>query len=71
MKLYTEKELRKRLFNYGFSPISIENIVKDLPHIELPNDQEIVNQSLSVGFTNTLFSDGAKWLRDKIQGNNK
>jgi ribosomal protein L32 len=40
-------------------------------NIELPSDEEIVNKALEIQWSNTLFKDGAKWMRDKIKGGKK
>lgn len=69
MKLYTEKEI-KRLLK--------EQIIFDdedfdkLTPIELPSDEEI---EIENGYNPTEmydlgYLDGAKWMRDKIQGGN-
>jgi len=77
MKLYTEEEIRRLLK---------EQIIFDdedfdkLTPIELPSDEEIhklsphqigdSNNSWDIGFHNG-WKQGAKWMRDKIQGGNK
>ena len=59
----------------------INNFIEQLTPIELPSDEEIENEGKLVfnekGKTiythyNTVpsWSDGAKWMRDKIQGGN-
>ena len=66
MKLYTEEEI-KRLLK--------EQIIFDdedfdkLTPIELPSDEEIEQESLKSDFEYT-FRNGAKWMRNKIQGGN-
>ena len=70
MKLYTEKEIKILLK---------EQIIFDdedfdkLTPIKLPNDEEIdkaifphMELNIKIGFI-----EGAKWMRDKIQGGNK
>ena len=64
MKLYTEEELRKHLYNHD------ESFFEKLTPIELPSDEEIEKESLKSDFEYT-FRNGAKWMRDKIQGGNK
>ena len=64
MKLYTEEELRKHLYNHS------DEFFEKLTPIELPSDEEIVNKALEIQWSNTLFKDGARWMRDKIQGGN-
>ena len=41
---------------------------KEQKRINLPSDEEITNKALEIGYTNNLFTLGAKWMRDKIQG---
>jgi hypothetical protein len=71
MKLYTEQQVKKMLDLARFTYNSEDKILLSQTPIELPSDEEIVNQSLLVGWTNTLFTDGAKWMRNKIQGGSK
>jgi len=71
MKLYTEEQVKKMLDLARFTYNSEDKILLSQTPIELPSDEEIVNQSLLVGWTNTLFTDGAKWMRNKIQGGSK
>ena len=63
MKLYTEEELRKHLYNHS------DEFFEKLTPIELPSDEEIQKESLQSDFDYT-FRWGAKWMRDKIQGGN-
>ena len=64
MKLYTEEQLTKYLLDEGIMELSdlANNLI---PHIELPSDEEI-KQLIGVEWW-----EGAKWMRDKIQGGNK
>ena len=64
MKLYTEEELRKHLYNHS------DEFFERLTPIELPSDEEIQQESLKSDFEYT-FRNGAKWMRDKIKGGNK
>jgi len=78
MKLYTEKQLTRYLLDEGIMELSdlANNLV---PHIELPSNEEIEEESpyvpndASIDFWSHKegFVDGAKWMRDKIQGGNK
>jgi hypothetical protein len=69
MKLYTEEEIIRAIeLSDGRS---IDEVLAGLKSIELPSDEEIIDRALEVGYTNTLFSDGAKWMLDKIKGGNK
>ena len=54
---------------------SMDEVVDLLTPIELPSDEEIKKSTpypLSKGFYNPLYSnkweEGAKWMRDKLQG---
>jgi hypothetical protein len=69
MKLYTEEEIIRAIeLSDGRS---IDEVLSGLTPIELPSDDEITDKALEVGYTNNLFTLGAKWMRDKIQGGNK
>ena len=63
MKLYTEEELRKHLYNHS------DEFFEQLTPIEIPSDEEIQKESLQSDFDYT-FRWGAKWMRDKIKGGN-
>ena len=79
MKLYTEEELRKHLYNHD------ESFFDKLTPIELPSEEEIEEETLEETALSFLphsevehdtdfiigFEFGAKWMRDKIQGGNK
>ena len=72
-KLYTEEQLRDAI---AFGNISRPNISNDdwierQTPIELPTDDEIyelAKKILSVDYLS--FTEGAKWMRDKIKGGN-
>ena len=82
MKLYTEEEVRKAIElsrdthpegrgyvqkeEYDYSD---DEVVDLLTPIELPSDEEIQKESLKSDFEYT-FRNGAKWMRNKIQGGN-
>ena len=79
MKLYTEEQVRKLLkkafwqdFNDGDTE---DNLIKSLTPIELPTDEEIDNEFAPaneiIDEVTYMFIEGAKWMRDKIQGGNK
>ena len=82
MKLYTEEQLTKYIFDEGF--IEIPDLANDLiPSIELPSDEEI-DVHVEDDFLNAtevhkyseeaqllmkaMCKAGALWMRDKIQG---
>ena len=70
MKLYTEADLKKVISIYSEEyKTSTDEILKELnlTPIELPSDEEIQKESLKSDFEYT-FRNGAKWMRDKIQG---
>lgn len=48
-------------------------MLKNLPSIELPSNEEIVKQGNLIRdiWDQTIYMSGAKWMRDKIQGGNK
>ena len=76
MKLYTEEQVRQMLEVCRDSDLyehilTFEDILKTETPIELPSDEEIVNKALEIQWSNTLFKDGAKWMRDKIKLGNK
>ena len=74
MKLYTEEQVIDIFEKYGnMSAINARNILDLSESIELPSDEEIneaifphMELNIKVGFI-----EGAKWMRDKIQGGNK
>lgn len=76
MKLYTEHDI-ENAFNSGRGygiPDDIKDFnsfIQSITPISLPSDEEIIDRALEVGYTNNLFTLGAKWMRSKIQGGNK
>ena len=84
MKLYTEKEIKRALDNPVSFNMEIDEFIDSLTPIELPSDEEIENESMTnfypltgvvgIDHRNNLrkqgFIEGAKWMRDKIQGGN-
>ena len=79
MKLYTEEQVKKAIemsrssYNFFTTPFiySEHEVIRQLKSIELPSDDEITDKALEVGYTNNLFTLGAQWMRNKIQGGNK
>ena len=79
MKLYTEKQVReilKKAFWQDFNDGDTEdNLINELIPIELPSDEEIDNEFAPaneiIDEVTYMFIEGAKWMRDKIQGGNK
>ena len=80
MKLYTEEQVLQIIGNlnreYFVTP---EELLEEMKYttIELPSDEEIDEKAFQVPYDNTKdfydlqFIKGAKWMRDKIQGNDK
>ena len=74
MKLYTESEIVRVLKIAFADEINPESFVKDLIPIKLPTDEEIDEKAFQVPYDNTKdfydlqFIKGAKWMRDKIKG---
>ena len=84
MKLYTEEQVKKAIelardthqegrayMERDEYDYSMDEVIDLLTPIELPSDEEIVNKALEIQWSNTLFKDGAKWMRDKIGGGNR
>jgi hypothetical protein len=75
MKLYTEEQLTKYLLDEGI--MELFDLANNLvPHIELPSDEEIQDNKFPLNspeqeLYNDGWEEGAKWMRDKIQGGNK
>ena len=70
MKLYTEEEIKRGLDNPVTFDMTTDEFINSLTPIELPSDEDIQKESLKSDFEYT-FRNGAKWMRDKIQGGNK
>jgi len=72
-KLYTEEQVRKAIaLGYDWchqkhipDDFMIDNFINSLTPIQLPTDEEIYKESDNYLYG---FSDGAKWMRDKIKG---
>ena len=76
MKLYTEDQVIQMTqaactAGQNNNPFIFWEVYKNITPIELPSDEDIIDRALEVGYTNNLFTLGAKWMRDKIQGGNK
>ncbi len=79
MKLYTEFEIKFAMDIARCQPDkTFDEVLEELTPIELPSDEEILHQSdefelnsrESLGM-HLSFEIGAKWMRDKIGGNNE
>ena len=66
MKLYTEEELRKHLYNHS------DEFFEKLTPIELPSHHEIWEEAIKEELNQRRydFMRGADFVRDKIQGGN-
>ena len=72
MKLYTEEQVRKILKStHIHTDNDVDMILPQFTPIELPSDEEIENEYESKTMYDLGWQDGAKWVRDKIQGGNK
>jgi hypothetical protein len=77
MKLYTETEIVSFLKREFADEINAETFMENLAPIELPSDEEIEERAGQqwggyVGETfEIIYSEGAKWMRDKTYGGNK
>jgi hypothetical protein len=79
VKLYTEEQVKEMFeqfqthlpFHYE---ILLQEHMNKLTPIELPSDEEIDEKAFQVPYDNTKdfydlqFIKGAKWMRDKIKG---
>ena len=81
MKLYTREQMIQA-FEYGKTLKGFDwvgDMIDSLEAIELPSDEEIDEESpyvpndASIDFWSHKegFVEGAKWMRDKIGGNNE
>ena len=80
MKLYTEEQVREAIKMAREGVRSEDNIINSLnfikPTIELPSDEEIEASMFPLNspeqeLYNGGREEGAKWMRNKIQGGNK
>ena len=76
MKLYTEEQVLRMLEVCRDSDLyehilTFDDILKTQTTIELPSDDEILDEAYAQRAMIFSFTDGAKWMRDKIQGGNK
>ena len=77
MKLYTEEEIVSFLKKEFADEINAETFMENLTPIELPSDEGIkkIMELDDMEFDefdpyHVSHLDGAKWMRDKIQGGN-
>ena len=78
--IYKEEQVRDMLhemkWKHNLTDEQIEYWIEDMISIELPSDTKIIEESYDYAndnnFKNPLdFLQGAKWMRDKIQGGNQ
>ena len=78
MKLYTEQQVREAI-KKRTTPrydkdvkywLNTDQVIQELTPIQLPIEEEIHDRSYSEE-QEKGFRNGAKWMRDKIQGGNK
>jgi hypothetical protein len=87
MKLYTEEQLGQvwntahkyahNIHKGDYRFMFFEDFIQELTPIELPSNEEIEERAyqqwgddLKTSHQKT-YAEGAKWMRDKIQGGNK
>lgn len=73
MKLYTKEEIKRALDNPVSLNMETDEFIDSLTPIELPSDEEIKDASIKYYVNKSAcfyFELGAKWMRDKIGGNN-
>ena len=76
MKLYTEEQVIKMIEKSRETGLTAEFLILATTPIELPSDEEIEASKFPLNspeqeLWNGGYEDGAKWMRDKIQGGNK
>jgi hypothetical protein len=73
MSLVTERKNLGVSANFRHRTIEIDKLLKDISPIELPSDEEMEEEIYSNMdiHDDDNFREGAKWMRDKIQGGNK
>jgi len=81
MKTYTEEQVRQMLEVCILSDkypdaLTLNDVLKTQTPIQLPSDEEIEDSKFPLNspeqeLYNDGWEDGAKWMRDKIQGGTK
>jgi|LauGreDrversion4_2_1035121.scaffolds.fasta_scaffold164448_3 hypothetical protein len=67
-KLYTEEQVKQMIEKSRETGLTAEYLILTSESIQLPTDEEI-EKEFTMG--NQIFTDrinGAKWMRDKIEG---
>lgn len=68
MKLYTEEQVIQMIEKSRKTGLTAEYLILANKGIELPSDEEIDKNGYHDEEYNQIWTEGAKWLRDKIQG---
>jgi len=86
MKLYTEEQVKAMIEKSQYTGLTADFLILAAPSVQLPSDEEIkemrkayleeVNDIVHAdlerdGYLDLGFHVGAKWMRDKIKGDNK
>ena len=80
MKLYTEEQVKKMIYDGNNMWYGYDAIIKRYTPIELPSDEEIEDKSIEKCFIESpyiqdvcenYFQTGAKWLKEQILNQNK
>jgi hypothetical protein len=80
MKLYTEEHVIKMIEKSRETGLTAEFLILTTPPIELPSDEEIWDRADEIwgradseqsDVRHLAFMQGAKWMRNKIQGGKK
>lgn len=77
MKLFTEEQMKDAIRFAREKYLTEKAILMQFEPIELPSDEEIEEKfdtgsnRLDSQMYESGFRDGAKWIKDKIQGGNK
>ena len=65
-KLYTEEQVKEMIDDAHNGIDGYYDIFKKHTPIELPSDEEILDEAHAQRAMIFSFTDGAKWMRDKI-----
>jgi elongation factor P hydroxylase len=72
MKLYTEEQVIKMINKCQATGLHSDYLLEGHTPIELPSDEEIEESAVKIygdfGGCSVSVERGAKWMRDKIQG---
>ena len=67
MKLYTEEQVKKMIYDGNNMWYGYDAIISRYTPIELPSDEEIEEESCYIA----EFRAGAKWMKQQILNQNK